>query len=44
MQQPGAKREMGGTDFKWGGPGTTGPPAGDGPVGGTKEWAANIPL
>jgi len=22
---------MGGTDFKWGGPGTTGPPAGDGP-------------
>ena len=28
-QEP--KREMGGTDFKWGGPGTTGPPAGDGP-------------
>jgi len=22
----------GGTDFKWGGPGTTGPPAGDGPA------------
>jgi len=25
------KREMGGTDFKWG-PGTTAPPTGDGPV------------
>jgi len=28
-----AKHEMGGTDFKWGGPGTTGLPAGDGPAG-----------
>jgi len=27
----GAKREMGGTDLKWG-PGTTAPPAGDGPA------------
>jgi len=27
----GAKREMGGHRFQMGGPGTTGPPAGDGP-------------
>jgi len=28
----GAKREMGGHRFQIGGPGTTGPPAGDGPA------------
>jgi len=28
----GAKREMGGTPISNGGPGTTGPPAGDGPA------------
>jgi len=32
MQQPGVKREMGGNIFQMGGPGTTGPPAGDDPA------------
>ena len=31
QQRGGAKREIGGHRFRMGGPGTTGPPAGDGP-------------
>ena len=32
MQQSGGKREMGGASISNGGPGTTAPPAGDGPA------------